>query len=194
MLVIKNLYWKEVLKNVNLTLSNNTILGIYGNSGIGKTSFLKCIKNLYNDWEGSITLNGQNISKYDKSIGFILQENGLFPYKTLYENLLLVNENVEQINNYIKKFHLEKFINLCPSSLSGGQKQRTLIIRTLLQNPNIILMDEPTSALDESNIKILKHLIDEVKENKIIIIVSHHFEFLNNITDKVVNINDLSKS
>lgn len=193
MLVIKNLYWKEVLQNINLTLSNNTILGIYGNSGMGKTSFLKCIKNLYDDWEGIITLNSKNISKYDKNIGFILQENGLFPYKTLYENLLLVSEDLEKINYYIKRFNLESFINLCPSSLSGGQKQRTLIIRTLLQNPYVILMDEPTSALDASNIKILKDLIGEIKENKIIIIVSHHSEFLNDITDKVINIYDLSK-
>jgi ABC-type multidrug transport system ATPase subunit len=191
MLVIKNLNLKNILHNINLLVEDEIILGLYGSSGSGKSSLLKCIKGFYNNWTGEILYNNKKINKYDSSIGYILQEPIFFPHMTIMENLLLTNKTPEEINTRLKNLNLEYLLNKNLNNLSGGEKQKLNIARALLMDPKILLMDEPTSAMDEENRKFFYDTIEILnKKEKITIILISHDNESKSICHKIIYMTD----
>jgi ABC-type lipoprotein export system ATPase subunit len=178
MLRIENLNLPGILNSINLHVENGIICGIFGSSGSGKTTLLRCIKNLNNEWTGSILYKDHSIKKYDKSIGYVFQETVLFSHMSVLENLQLTGVKDSYIKKQLDYIQIGHLINKRPSDLSGGEKQRVGICRTLLTKPKMILMDEPTSALDTQNKKIIFDLLKKLNKDfsTTIIVVIHDME------------------
>jgi phosphate transport system ATP-binding protein len=195
-----NLYYgqKQVLFDVNLDIPEKKVTALIGPSGCGKSSFLRCL-NRMNDGiqgmrlEGQIVLDGQNI--YEKNIdpvylrtrvGMVFQKPNPFP-KSIYDNVAYgprihkLAHNQEELDQIVigslKKAALyddvKDRLDQPGTKLSGGQQQRLCIARAIAIQPEVILMDEPCSALDPVATAKIEELIDELKENYTIIMVTH---------------------
>ena len=211
-----NLYYgdKQALHNINLQFKKNTVSALIGPSGCGKSSFLRCI-NRMNDTiedaqiEGKIFYNDQNI--YAKNIdavqirtkiGMVFQKPNPFP-KSIYDNVAygpklhqtfrakaeldnIVEESLLKAGLFDEvKDRLHSHANI----LSGGQQQRLCIARTIAINPDVILMDEPCSALDPVATAKIEKLIDELKNNYTLIIVTHSMQQAARISQQTVFFN-----
>ena len=192
---------KHAVKHVNLDIGRNQVLSMIGPSGCGKSTFLRCL-NRMNDTvagarvDGLITLDGQDI--YDRKqdvaqlrarVGIVFQKPTPFP-QSIYANVAygprihgLTNNRGdmdELVNTSLQRAGLweevKDRLSKPGTSLSGGQQQRLCIARTIAVNPEVILMDEPTSALDPVASARIEDLIDELKANYAIVIVTHNMQ------------------
>lgn len=198
-----NLFYssKQALFDINLDFKKNSVTSLIGPSGCGKSSFLRCI-NRMNDtiesckFEGKITLDGQDI--YDNSldlvllranVGMVFQKPNPF-LKTIYENIAYgprihgLFDKKSELDDIVEKSlikaglfdEVKDRLHDQASALSGGQQQRLCIARTIAIKPDVILMDEPCSALDPIATAKIEELIDELKSNYTIIIVTHSMQ------------------
>jgi len=205
-----NLFYgqKQALFDVNLNFKENSVTALIGPSGCGKSSFLRCI-NRMNDTilsckiEGKIIIDGQNI--YDDNldlvllrgrVGMVFQKPNPFP-KSIYDNVaygprihgLFSNKN--QLDEMVAKSltkaglwnEVKDRLHDEAMSLSGGQQQRLCIARTIAVEPDVILMDEPCSALDPIATAKIEELIDELKDNFTIVIVTHSMQQAARVSD-----------
>ncbi len=166
------------LKDISFKVKKDEFISIVGPSGCGKSTILSILSNMIDKSSGTITFNKDN-----PKIGYMLQEDSLFPWKTVLDNACLGLEikkelNIETKQNVIKllnKYGLKDFINSYPNSLSGGLKQRVALIRTLALNPDILLLDEPFSALDYQTRLTLSDDLKKIitNEKKTAIMVTH---------------------
>lgn len=178
------------IKNFNLELNEGEIISIVGPSGCGKSTILSIISNLESKSSGIIN-EKDNLKK-----AYMLQSDALFPWLTIYDNILLglkiqknvSKERLEYIDYLLNYYNLVEFKNNYPKSLSGGMKQRVALIRTLALNPDLLLLDEPFSALDQqSRLKISDDVYKICKkENKTIILVTHNIEEAISFSDRVI--------
>ncbi len=188
------------ISGINLTIDKLETVVIIGASGSGKSTLLRCINNLENVTEGSIIINGQTLVKSNRSklcakIGMVFQQFHLFPHMSVKDNLTYGPHNVHGMDkkettlkaaSLLKKFGLNKKMAAYPADLSGGQKQRVAIARALMMNPEIMLFDEPTSALDPEIIKDIINIINDMKKQVTMIVVTHHIKFARIIADRVI--------
>lgn len=181
----------EVLRGVSLVVHPAEFLGVIGPSGSGKTTLMSIIGTLMKPTEGSVIINGENVSLYSKNqladfrlknIGFVFQANNLMPTLTAIENvevpLILAkvpaSERRQRALNMLQKVGLERKADNLPDELSGGEKHRVSIARALINDPEIILADEPTGNLDSMTGREIIHLLkDLTRLEKTILVVSH---------------------
>lgn len=181
----------KAIDNVNLDIYEKEWISIVGPSGCGKTSLLSILANLEKESDGKITFKENDIK-----IGYMLQKDALFPWKTILENCLIGLEVTNSLNeeskarviDLLNTYGLGEFINKYPNCLSGGMKQRCALIRTLAINPDILLLDEPFSALDYmSRLKLADDVYDIIKkEGKTVILVTHDIAEAISLSDRVV--------
>lgn len=153
----------NAVDHVSLTIEEGEFITILGSSGCGKTTLLKLINRLYEPTEGSIRLFGTDISSMDvvklrRSIGYVIQQVGLFPHMTIYENIATVPHLLKwsedkiriRVDELLRLVGLEaaEYKKRYPSQLSGGQQQRIGLLRALAVDPRVMLLDEPFGALD----------------------------------------------
>lgn len=175
----------EAIKDITIDINENELISIVGPSGCGKSSLLSILAKIEKKSDGEIIFNKPNTK-----IGYMLQKDSLFPWRTILENCLigleienkLTEENKKKVINLLKKYGLYDFINKYPASLSGGMRQRVALIRTLATDPDILLLDEPLSALDyQTRLALSDDLYKIIKnEGKTAIMVTHdlgEFEF-----------------
>lgn len=185
---------KQILKNANISVPSGKITAIVGESGIGKTTLVNLIMRFYELDSGKICIDGLDIKgcslkSLRRQIGYVQQKNYFFE-GTIYENLLLGNENadkkeIERVCRLVgiydeimeKPEGFQTMLGEDGEGLSGGQKQRLSIARILLRNPQIIIFDEPTSALDGENEKIFFDTVKKL-EGHTVIIISHRYNSL----------------
>lgn len=181
---------KMLINKFNYTFNKGNIYCINGENGKGKSTFINILTGLFNDYQGEIIFDSYNLKELDlyntrkNLIGVLEQES-----KLLNSNLLnnitygIYNKDNSEINMWCEMFNLinnnnswEKFINYKYNNelISGGQKQKICIIRTLLKDSKVIIMDEPTSYLDEESIEKLKYILSKIKNEKIIILITHN--------------------
>ncbi len=180
----------EVLKGVDLQVEAGDFLAIMGASGSGKSTLLYIIGCLERFTQGTYLLAGQEISHLDdeelslirnERLGFIFQSFYLIPYLSVFENVLVPTIYSKKRLNFRKRAEqllsqvgLRDRISFLPSELSGGQKQRTAIVRSLINDPDIILADEPTGQLDsKSSSQVMEILAGLNRQGKTIILVTH---------------------
>ena len=174
---------KKVFNNQSFEFKDNKITYILGESGIGKTTILRMIAGLDRDFQGNILKNSDKIS-------YVFQEPRLFPFLSVYDNIVLSSDNSPYtVNQVLKLVEMENEINALPASLSGGMKMRVALARAIYSNGDIYLMDEPFSALDgDLKSRILPNIFEMLK-NKTVIIVSHNVEEANQYADEIINLN-----
>ena len=181
-------YELKALDNVSFTLDDGKFVVILGPSGAGKSTLLNMLGGLDSPTDGTITVNGRDISGLSDNeladfragtVGFVFQFYNLIPTLTVYENVELVSEiskNHLDAKQMIEEVGLSGHLHNFPSELSGGEQQRVSIARALCKNPQVLLCDEPTGALDsETGVMVLKLLLKMARSyGKTIVIVTHN--------------------
>ena len=179
---------QRALDHVNLQLEAGKFIVVLGPSGAGKSTLLNLLGGLDSPTEGTIIVNGRDISTLTENeladyraatVGFVFQSYNLIPTLTVLENVALVKEIAPKplgSHDMLRAVGLEDHIHNFPSELSGGEQQRVSIARALAKNPQILLCDEPTGALDsETGVMVLKLLLSMARDmGKTIIIVTHN--------------------
>lgn len=198
---------KKVLHDISFTINDNELVAIIGASGCGKTTTLKMINRLIVPTKGKILIDGKNIEEIDKtelrrSIGYVIQQMGLFPHMTVKENIELIQKlekkdpkDIEENTNRLMEImdlDGDLYLNKYPSDLSGGQQQRVGVARALANNPKVILMDEPFSALDPITRSNLQDELVELhkKMNTTIVFVTHDMDEAIKIADRIIIMKD----
>ncbi len=188
---------EPLIRNLNFSVNKGEIISFIGESGSGKTTFLKCLAGLERINSGVIELNGNILNdnlKFVKpnkrKIGFVFQDYPLFPHMNIEKNITinLDKNNHNKLGYIIELTNLKHLIHRFPHELSGGEQQRACLARALIREPDLLLLDEPFSNLD-SNIKSL--IQDEIhkiiKETKTTtILVTHDIKDTFNISDKIL--------
>lgn len=177
------------LSDFSLTLTNGEFISIVGPSGCGKSTLLSLISGLLPPESGTITFHG-------KQIGYMLQKDHLLEWRTIYQNILLgleirrmLTPEVQKKAHYLlEKYGLKGFENVRPSELSGGMRQRAALIRTLILEPDLLLLDEPFSALDYQTRLNVSDDIGQIlrKEKRSALLVTHDLSEAISLGDKVV--------
>lgn len=180
----------EALGGIDIDVYEGELLSIVGPSGCGKTSLLSVLSNLEEKSNGNIEFENDNIK-----IGYMLQKDALFPWRTILENCLigleiqnnLTEETKNKVIELLNTYGLGDFMNKYPSSLSGGMRQRVALIRTLAIDPDILFLDEPFSALDYLTRIYLSEDVYQIikKEGKTAILVTHDLAEAVSLSDRV---------
>ena len=187
----------NVIKNLDLSLKKNCIVGLFGPSGSGKSTLLNLIGLIEKPSNGNIFIDNYDTEKFKdemktklrrEKISFIFQNNQLLEDFTCLENIalpLLLNGNTfsnskQKALNLLSKFNLHNKRNYKPALLSGGEQQRISVLRALIKQPKIILADEPTGSLDKLNAKIvMENIIDLSRQlETLTIVATHNVNFL----------------
>ncbi len=155
-----------VIRDISLALEQGGTYALIGKSGIGKSTLLRLIAGFLKPDHGLVSIYGKPITGPRKQTAFLFQELGLFPWQTVLEAVSMPlsmhgkkRERVDQVMPVLTELHLEQHKDKYPHQLSGGEKQRVALARTLISNPDLLLMDEPTSALDAMTKEDLQSLI-----------------------------------
>ena len=185
----------DVLKDLTLTAKKGEFVCVLGPSGCGKTILLYLIAGFLKPTSGSMTLDNKKITKPGKERTMVFQEYVLFPWKTVYENIIYAlddspitkDEKDKLVKHYLKLIDLEYFKDWYPHKLSGGMQQRVAIARALIVNPKVLLMDEPFSALDAQYRKFLRSVLEKVyrETKKTIVFVTHSINESIYLADKI---------
>lgn len=176
----------DALAGVNLDIAAGSSVAIIGPSGCGKSSLLFILAGLLKPSTGKVVINSLESNGRFQNAALILQDYGLFPWKTVYENAslglqvrgLTKKEQAGIVIPVLEKLGLAEFMHHYPAQLSGGQKQRVAIARSLALKPNLLLMDEPLSSLDALTRESLQLFIRDVwKDNQLtLVLVTHSIE------------------
>lgn len=197
----------NIIDQLNLVIEDGEFIVLVGESGCGKTTTMQMLNRLIEPTGGSIRINGEDIKSVSKiqlrrNIGYVIQNIGLFPHRTIEENISTVprmckkdaEETAQRVQQLMETVGLdyEIYANRYPKELSGGQQQRVGVARALANNPDLILMDEPFSALDPITREQLQdellHLHDELE--KTIIFVTHDIDEAIRLGDRIAVMQD----
>ena len=200
----KNFGELTVFKNMSVNVKKAEVLVIIGPSGSGKSTFLRCLNNLEEISEGTITIenelldykNKRSLRNITMKMGMVFQNFNLFPHMTALENVMIAPLNVKKeskevamnrAKQLLTKVGLGDKMDYYPSKLSGGQKQRVAIARALAMNPDIMLFDEPTSALDPELVgEVLNVMKALANEGMTMVVVTHEMGFARDVADRVI--------
>ncbi|GAA4207763.1 amino acid ABC transporter ATP-binding protein [Streptosporangium oxazolinicum] len=198
----KNYRGHSVLRGIDLEVEPHEVVCLIGASGSGKSTLLRCVNLLETADDGTITLDGQEITdaKADpddvrKRMGIVFQAFNLFPHMSVLDNITLAPRKVHKVGgkqaesqarDLLARFGLADKADAYPDQLSGGQQQRAAIIRALATQPRLMLLDEVTSALDPALVKEVLGIIRELKEGGMtMILTTHEMGFCREIADTV---------
>ena len=193
----------HVLVDINLTVHEGERIVICGPSGSGKSTLIRCINCLEEHQEGTIIVEGtelssdlKNIDRIRSEVGMCFQHFNLFPHLTILENCTLApiwvrktprQEAEETAMYFLEKVKIPEQAAKFPGQLSGGQQQRVAIARSLCMRPRIMLFDEPTSALDPEMIKeVLDTMIELAEEGMTMLCVTHEMGFARQVANRVI--------
>jgi len=178
----------EALKDISFSIYEGEFVSLIGPSGCGKSTILSIIAGLEEKNSGQIQIDGQ--------IGYMLQKDSLLEWLTIYKNVLFgleirnikTTDNVQYVDNLLKKYNLYEFKDKYPNQLSGGMRQRAALIRTLAIKPKILLLDEAFSALDyQTRIMVTKDIYEILKNEHITaLIVTHDISEAISMSDRII--------
>jgi len=193
----------HVLKDIDLNVNKTEKIVICGPSGSGKSTLIRCINRLEVHQEGSIIVDGteltddvKQINEIRSDVGMVFQHFNLFPHLTVLENCTLAPIWVRKKSKVeadelgielLTKVRIPDQAHKYPGQLSGGQQQRVAIARALCMQPRVMLFDEPTSALDPEMIKeVLETMIELAESGMTMLVVTHEMGFANKVADRVI--------
>ena len=184
----------DVLKDINLEIREGEFIAIVGHSGCGKSTLLKIIAGLEKNDTGLVTVDGKEVNGPGMDRGMIFQEHRLFPWMSIEKNVQLglkglsKEEKTKLSNQYLELVKLSEFKKAYPSQLSGGMSQRAAIARSLVSQPEVLLLDEPFGALDAlTKIELQEELL-KIRErfHNTMLMVTHDIEEAVYLADRIV--------
>lgn len=192
-----------IINDLSLSVSKGEVIVLIGPSGCGKSTLLRCLNGLEPIQGGTVALHGElvehgkpSLHKVRQKIGMVFQSYDLFPHMTVLKNVTLAPIKVQGRSKedaeanaleLLERVGLKEKTNSYPSELSGGQKQRVAIVRSLIMNPDIMLLDEITAALDPEMVhEVLNVVLDLAKSGTTMMIVTHEMAFAEAVADRVV--------
>jgi general L-amino acid transport system ATP-binding protein len=193
----------HVLRGIDLAVGRGERIVICGPSGSGKSTLIRCINRLEEHQEGTIVVNGaeltgdrQIVDRVRREVGMVFQQFNLFPHLTILENCTLApirvkgvpkEEAIELAMVYLGRVRILEQAHKYPSHLSGGQQQRAAIARSLCMKPKIMLFDEPTSSLDPEMVKeVLDTMVALADDGMTMLCVTHEMGFARQVADRVI--------
>lgn len=184
------------LEDINFSVREGEFVSIVGPSGCGKSTLLSIISGLLPSTSGNVLLNGEKVTGTSRKIGYMLQKDHLFDWRTIFQNVMLgleirkavTAEAKDRALELLNTYGLYEFRNKYPNQLSGGMRQRAALIRTLVTDPQILLLDEAFSALDYQTRLVVNDDIYAIikKENKTAILVTHDIAESISMADRVI--------
>lgn len=203
----KNFGKLQVLKGMDVEIREGEVVCLIGPSGSGKSTFLRCLNRLEDITDGTVVVDGYQISdksidinKVRENIGMVFQHFNLFPHLSVLENITMApvelkkmskDEADKKAKELLKTVGLEEKADVYPAQLSGGQKQRVAIARALAMNPDIMLFDEPTSALDPEMVgEVLEVMKRLAAEGMTMVVVTHEMGFAKEVAHRVIFMDD----
>lgn len=195
---------KEILKDINLTIENGDSWLIFGPNGAGKTTLLKILCGLIRDYEGEARLKGNPINDYSiRDLAAVISYQpqyeefplpisikdillaGRYPYKSFFKNYS--DDDYRIYHEVVRQFELEDFLDRDMDTLSGGEKKKVMLASAFIQDVSIILFDEPFTFLDPEAVSNLKKMMRKLSQmGKTLIVVSHHFETIFPMVNKII--------
>ncbi len=186
----------EALRNISFSVNEKEFVSIIGPSGCGKSTVLSIIAGLEKNSAGNIYIHSKKQTDKSGHIGYMLQQDHLFPWLTVKQNALLgldirhekTPEAQRRVDKLLKQYELEGFANAYPKQLSGGMRQRVALIRTLAIDPAVLLLDEPFSALDyQTRLAVSDDIHSIIKmQGKTAILVTHDISEAISMSDRVI--------
>ena len=186
----------KALSGINLSVRKGEFLAIVGPSGCGKSTLLNLIAGLLPLREGSITLDGASVGEHRNKIGYMLQKDHLLPWRTTEENIrlgleinkALTKEKIQLAEHLLRQYGLYEFRKVKPAELSGGMRQRAALIRTLVMEPELLLLDEPFSALDyQTRLSVADDIYEILKkEGKTAILITHDIAEAISMSERII--------
>ncbi|BBH63525.1 ABC transporter [Actinoplanes sp. OR16] len=191
-----------ILDGLTLDVAEHEVVALIGASGSGKSTLLRCVNLLEQIDDGTIRLDGEEITdpradpdEVRQRIGLVFQSYNLFPHMTVLDNITLAPVRVhgkdraeakDQAMTWLKRVGLEQKATAYPDRLSGGQQQRVAIVRALVNNPRLLLLDEVTSALDPELVGEVLTMIKDLKaEGMTMVLATHEMGFAKQVADRV---------
>ena len=203
----KSFHKNEVLRGIDLTVNEGEVVCIIGPSGSGKSTLLRCLNRLETSTEGTMLVDGYditdkraNINKIRENIGMVFQSFNLFAHLSVKKNIMLAPVDLKKMTakeaekramELLERVGLADKADSYPHQLSGGQQQRVAIARALAMNPDIMLFDEPTSALDPEMVgEVLAVMKELAAQGMTMICVTHEMGFAREVADRVIFIDE----
>ena len=186
----------EALFDISLRIDPGEFVGIIGQSGCGKSTLLSLISGILKPTDGAVLVDGRTVTRPGPAVGYMLQQDFLFEWRTILENAVLGAEIQkadiaaarERATQLLTKYGLAAFLDHRPRELSGGMRQRVALARTLCTDPDVVLLDEPFSALDSQTRLALADEVYDIlrRENKTVILVTHDIAEAVSMSDRVI--------
>src|SRR5690554_1834059 len=184
------------LSGISLSIEPGEFVSLIGQSGCGKSTLLSIIAGILPPSDGEVRVGGRRVTAPSPRIGYMLQQDYLFEWRTILDNALLgaeiqkrdMNEARDRAVRLLEKCGMGNFLDQYPRALSGGMRQRVALARTLTTNPDVVLLDEPFSALDsQTRLAIADEVVDVLRsEGKSVVLVTHDIGEAISMTDRVV--------
>ena len=186
----------EALRDLSFIVKENQFISLVGPSGCGKSTALSLLAGLLDPTAGQVFIDEEEVLGIQEKVGYMLQEDYLFPWRTILDNVLLglevkgmlTNESKAKAKRLLADYGLEEFENYYPTQLSGGMRQRVALARTLAFEPEILLLDEPFSALDYHTKLAVENEVAQIlrNQNKTVILVTHDIGEAIAMSDRVL--------
>ena len=186
----------QALTDITFSVEEGEFLAVVGPSGCGKSTLLSLLAGLRQPEQGTIHISQSPVSRRQTNIGYMLQKDHLFEWRTVYQNVILgleiqkrqTAENLAHVEQMLKDYGLAAFKGSRPSELSGGMRQRAALIRTLALDPSLLLLDEPFSALDyQTRLNVCDDVYQIIKkEKKSAILVTHDLSEAISMADRIL--------
>lgn len=193
---------KEVLKDINFSVNSGEIIGYIGSNGAGKSTTIKLILGLIDDYEGDVLVFGENVrgkTEYKRKIGYVPEVSDMYDNLTAFEYIgfvgMLYNigslNAVKKAKEMMSVFGIEEAIDGRIHTFSKGMRQKLSIITGMLHNPDILFLDEPLSGIDANSVLVLKETLNNLKTaGKTIFYSSHILEVVEKLSDRILLLNE----
>ena len=188
----------EVLHGISFDLESGSALGLLGRNGAGKTTTIRILMDVFKANSGTILMDGKPFFPKEYQIGYLPEDRGLYPKKTVTEQLVYLamlrgmsaKQAKENTKKWLTRMGVLEYENRKLETVSKGNQQKVQLAQTLICDPDIVILDEPFSGLDPVNAQILKDVIQEqIQVGKLVIFSSHQMSYVEEFCDKIVILN-----